>query len=1267
MLIRRACAGLLVWLASLAPSQLRACLLDVWLNDSTPDIRYVFPNWQQVEIVDFGLSFCDSTTCAGYSDGDITGLTILNYGTAVGGAGGDISNLYLCFGCGGSGGACTPAYTMTYAGVWNVGGYSYAAWTWVPAPPPLVLSGDPCATTGPGGCDCWYVLRVFADITGCPTNLRTVRLGPGFNESLNPGNPGGISDQYECMAPWGEVLDPIDKTIEYAVKVADQDSVSPGDTITYTIYYGKPGTANLSGITVFDSLPPFAHYVAGSGTPVPDPGWDPDPGPPQRLRWGFSGPIPVAGGPTSAIRFSVSVDWGNGESFEPGSGDTAASEGFAMRNQAQVEFGSDCAVKTVVTDPTRTTVQRFLFWKLGDNDMLFAPALGQPPDEMVYSIFVKNLSVQKTWWNVKIWDTVPGLLDAWGADCGFDDPCTGWTMTPSGCAQANPGRVGAGATTILTWSLDMPPGSTMTVRWKAKLRGSTSAGATAINNVSILAWGRAGVVGGTGNSGLPRVFTHIAPVILATTYISYVGVAGSEGAPRQFVVFFPLNKKTQFELRGLQYNGAGFPTLGGVSASIGCLVGDCLTGFPGNGGSCPAGAIGGGGIAGCGAERTPAQYAPPSGGTIPYDYLYKLLSNSPVVWQLLTDVSADNQDNHTFAPASSMTYTGLMHYMWRRTSATQSPGYGESLSLINTSMDPYGTYNPGLSTTVHLFKFDYGNLAWTYVRTYEIAPESQAYDMGTLTADAGPWRTVSSDANLIVNQAMNTATTLPCCCVSCADNHGAFMPTRETGNVVSQVGSGTFYGLVVGYSLTPPYGTKVTVGNTGAVAAAYEVWRYVPDHAVQTGMIPANLNGTSGGWGFVAADVVPPGLAAPGNPVIYGPPGGAFDASSTSLYRIKLLSGGPIQVYHGARIYASNSGGAVMHAADGNRTGTQFWLNQTLGSSYTCGSGASPGYTRVMVVNVFCPKGSMAIRAVSEDGYSATFTTTGPDQCVAFTTFTQPAAGNKRNYTFSVLPGPSSGNVMAQFIQCVSAEKGYTAPFMTAGTHYMIVAPPVAYIGQACWITIVVVDETNVTKTDYCGTTSFTSTDPGAKIEGTPMDAYNFTWSSTPGSCDINGPSPNEDGVRLFINLVFTAIGDQAVAAADAADGSIGGLAAVLVVGADVKLSKEPRLAVAASGDTVRFHVCWSNYSSASAFTFVITDAVPLGTSFVPEASPAGFDCGNTDGVAVTTAYSTTASAVPPASFTTANPVTGTQWLRWTVPVSGVQTTGCACFRVTVN
>ena len=151
------------------------------------------------------------------------------------------------------------------------------------------------------------------------------------------------------------------------------------------------------------------------------------------------------------------------------------------------------------------------------------------------------------------------------------------------------------------------------------------------------------------------------------------------------------------------------------------------------------------------------------------------------------------------------------------------------------------------------------------------------------------------------------------------------------------------------------------------------------------------------------------------------------------------------------------------------------------------------------------------------------------------------------------------------------------------------------------------------------------------------------------------------------MNVSFTKLGLQTLVASDTSDGSITGLTTIMVVGADVRLTKEPTLQVAASGDTVRFRLCWSNFSSASAFTFTITDAVPIGTTFVPEAGTAAFDCGNTDGTVPVTAYSTATSTAPPAAFTNANPIAGTRWLRWTIPQAGVGTTGCVCFRVSVD
>jgi len=175
------------------------------------------------------------------------------------------------------------------------------------------------------------------------------------------------------------------------------------------------------------------------------------------------------------------------------------------------------------------------------------------------------------------------------------------------------------------------------------------------------------------------------------------------------------------------------------------------------------------------------------------------------------------------------------------------------------------------------------------------------------------------------------------------------------------------------------------------------------------------------------------------------------------------------------------------------------------------------------------------------------------------------------------------------------------------------------------------------------------------------MAATDYTW--------ILGDA----GVKIFINVSFSRLGLQSIVAVDTTDGSISGVAATMVVGADIKLEKRNKLSVAASGDTVQFRICWSNYSTATGYSFTITDAIPRGTDYVPELSNNAL-CGQ-DGPAtasVTLAQAISASTTPPnASFTTiATGTTGSntaRWLRWTVRDVYVNSTGCVCFKVLVQ
>jgi uncharacterized repeat protein (TIGR01451 family) len=1108
-------------------------------------------------------------------------------------------------------------------------------------------------------------MHLYLDVAACPAEMVSVNLGFPTHNLTNTSYGGSVTDNHDMAVPWDD-LPGGDMSIVHILKDTDRDTASPGDTVTYTIYYGRQGTS-LNSIEIFDTIPPYTHYVIGSGAPAPDAAWGtPNIGPPQTLKWTVPGPLPVAGGPTGMVTFSVTLDWGNGESFEPGSGDVGAPEGPGLNNSASAIYdGLGCGQKAWGAS-VGLTVRRYLFWKLGDNDVVFAGRVGQPDDEIVYSIFVKNVSATKTWWSVHIWDTVPPELNVWPPDAGygFEDPCVGWTMTPTGCAAAAPGVKLGGGKTVLTWELDLPPLMTIELRWKARISATAKAFSTAVNQASILEWGQSGIVGGTGNSIKPKVFTHLANVVLRTTYLSYVGHGSANekwGECDDFIVFFPMNKATDFELRGIEYSLAGFPVAGGVSASIGPLIGTCTGGL-----FCPA-------STGCGAERAPTHYsrytefcAPNSGPyssisacVFPYHYIYKMVSNAPVLWQVFPVNETQFDDGHTFTPSTSLNFSGMMHYTYLRENHSDT-AVNDALNVMNTSIDPYGVFQPSLQTTVLVFRWNDVDRIWDFWNIWEVDAESQVMRPPVDTGDEGYFRIVSSQSRLVIHQWSNGAALVM--------NH--LMPNRETGATSSKAGAGyTFY---VFPGKETDFECQVGVTNLGATEATYRIDWYKPR---KTTGAPANVSpwmaDTSGSWLPGPTDTVLPGLAVAagpsGNAHAYGPP---YDPSwafrtpdyNWGIWRIVQLAGGPIQIVAGQH-FMSWFGGSMVHASNGDQTGQEFWVSQFQSCTYKAGCDA---VNALYTIDVFCSKNNMAVRAVSSDGYSATYTSNGPDQCISFRNFTDMGNNGKRNIRMNLLAGGAQGNLICQYINCADHQRMFCAPFMVVGTHYDILVPPVVFLGQSFWITVVVVEAAGGTKEDYCGTTSFTSTDPGAKIEGAAMDLYNYTWTTNSGT--TCGVSPFNNGVRVFVNVTMTRLGMQTIVGSDTADGSISGLASLMVVGVDVKLFKEPRFSTAASSDTVAFRICWSNYSTGSAFTFVITDAVPMGMTFVPEGSVNAFNCGSTDGITPIVAYSTLTSPGPPpaASFVTGNPASTARWLRWTIPYAGVETTGCVCFRVQI-
>jgi len=135
--------------------------------------------------------------------------------------------------------------------------------------------------------------------------------------------------------------------------------------------------------------------------------------------------------------------------------------------------------------------------------------------------------------------------------------------------------------------------------------------------------------------------------------------------------------------------------------------------------------------------------------------------------------------------------------------------------------------------------------------------------------------------------------------------------------------------------------------------------------------------------------------------------------------------------------------------------------------------------------------------------------------------------------------GSSWGTGFLDSMEAVALLSASAAP----APYYRIVAPPVVTSGVPFWITVVVVSDLDGnTRTDYCGTSLFTSTDPAAVIDGTPMDAFDFAWSS---STACSAP-PDEDGVSGF-SVILTGTGTRVIALSDTVSGDIAGVAIVTV------------------------------------------------------------------------------------------------------------------------
>src|SRR5205814_396669 len=134
------------------------------------------------------------------------------------------------------------------------------------------------------------------------------------------------------------------------------------------------------------------------------------------------------------------------------------------------------------------------------------------------------------------------------------------------------------------------------------------------------------------------------------------------------------------------------------------------------------------------------------------------------------------------------------------------------------------------------------------------------------------------------------------------------------------------------------------------------IWQYVPDSTIGPLEIPSQMRGTSGSWTLMGTHSVAAGLAAALNPRVYDADATYFNGPSQVGVKVELVSGGPIQLHSGARVFAGWGGGAVLHASDGNQTGIEFWM-------FTIFTDGTVGTTpETYAVDVFCPKTNMAVQ-----------------------------------------------------------------------------------------------------------------------------------------------------------------------------------------------------------------------------------------------------------------------------------------------------------------
>ena len=417
----------------------------------------------------------------------------------------------------------------------------------------------------------------------------------------------------------------------------------------------------------------------------------------------------------------------------------------------------------------------------------------------------------------------------------------------------------------------------------------------------------------------------------------------------------------------------------------------------------------------------------------------------------MIELSNPNQDAATYLPSTSLNYRGFMHYTVCRVSENEltTVGFGDRLAVINTNMDINNTFQPNLSTIIHIFRWNWGVLGWDYVKSGSLDSESAWMPFegtyGTSNEDNSIYRIISSQSQNIIFQG-STCFGAPPHISGDYDNFGGIVPTSQNGNLIPTPGQpANFYCLVHSGC---PYPPDCVIGNVGNTEATYKIYQYVPRNTtVPDENWPTTLAGSSGYYVYKGTHTLPVAFSA-GNPYAYGIASDGYDPMMTNstgylgLWKVELTGGGPIQVHAGGNIDSWFAGASNLHTPDGRSAGSEFWFFTGKSEGTACYPSAE-----TYVINCFSPKKNVKVRLLSSDGHNWAYSTNGPDQAIAWMRFT--TIGIRNAYKITVEPDGEQGSLVTQFQQCAYTEKFLTAPFVETGVHYKIYAPAVAYAGQS--------------------------------------------------------------------------------------------------------------------------------------------------------------------------------------------------------------------------